>query len=650
MLHRRVAIATLLCALLTAGAGCPSSEEAPPADPPEAASPAPEPGDPDVPPHARPDLTDALRADRDAPRNPADAGGRAWIEGDASATAQTPGRWTVIYEAGPLGVAEGGAVYLMTSPFWGWSTPQTFDSDLHGYTEVTTSAEGLTLEAAAVDAQLLQVRIAGRALAPGERIRFVFGASETLAGPDRFAERDERFWVAVDGDGDGVRRLLDDSPRIDVAPGPPARLILTLQSTARPGEPARLVAAVLDVSSSAAHFDGEVTLDALPEGLAGPTRIALRDGAGEVSLAVQARGVYRLAGRSGDLEAVSNPLVVDGAAPLLWADLHGHSQLSDGTATPEDYFRYARDVAALDVVALTDHDHWGVRFLDERPELWETIRSQVRRFHAPGRFVALLGYEWTSWIHGHRHVLYFGDEGSIHSSLDEATDDPRELWAALSGQQALTFAHHSAGGPIPTNWAIPPDPAFEPVTEVVSVHGSSEALDAPGSIYSPIPGNFVRDVLNRGLRLGFVGSGDSHDGHPGLTHLESASGGLAAILSPERTRDGVLAALRARHSYATNGPRIVLRARLAGYPMGSVVPHAALRDGARLQVAVFAPGELRRVELVRSGALGVLWEQEGQRDVSFEVTLDDLAPGEYLYLRVEQLGGGAAWSSPFFVE
>ena len=33
--------------------------------------------------------------------------------------------------------------------------------------------------------------------------------------------------------------------------------------------------------------------------------------------------------------------------------------LSDGTGTPEDYFAYARDVAALDVIALTDHDHWG---------------------------------------------------------------------------------------------------------------------------------------------------------------------------------------------------------------------------------------------------------------------------------------------------
>ena len=112
-------------------------------------------------------------------------------------------------------------------------------------------------------------------------------------------------------------------------------------------------------------------------------------------------------------------------------DLHGHSNLSDGTGTPEDYFRYARDVAGLDVAALTDHDHWGMPFLDEQPRaLARDPRRDATRFHAPGRFVTLLGYEWTSWLHGHRHVLYFDDDGACSSSLDPATDDPRR---ALGG-------------------------------------------------------------------------------------------------------------------------------------------------------------------------------------------------------------------------
>ncbi|NIV46904.1 MAG: DUF3604 domain-containing protein, partial [Gammaproteobacteria bacterium] len=317
---------------------------------------------------------------------------------------------------------------------------------------------------------------------------------------------------------------------------------------------------------------------------------------------VRKPGVARLIAEGPDgLETVSNPLVASAEGPrVLWADLHGHSGLSDGTGTPEDYFLYARDVAGLDVAALTDHDHWGMLPLEDHPELWEEIRRETQRFHEPGRFVTLLGYEWTSWIHGHRHVLYFGDEGAVYSSVDPRFEDPLQLWAALEGQPALTFAHHSAGGPIPTNWEIPPDPRFEPVTEIVSVHGSSEALDSPALIYDPVPGNFVRDALDRGYRLGFVGSGDGHDGHPGLSQLASPTGGLAAILSEERTREGVLAALRERRVYATNGARILLRMALGAHRMGSSID---VPDGETLSeelfVRIVAAAPLSRVELIR---------------------------------------------------
>ena len=87
----------------------------------------------------RHDMVESLRADLVAERHPSDGGGRAWIEpaGDAPppATASTPGRWVIHYEAGPEGIAEGGMIFLQVSPFWGWSTPQTDHPTRSGYTE-----------------------------------------------------------------------------------------------------------------------------------------------------------------------------------------------------------------------------------------------------------------------------------------------------------------------------------------------------------------------------------------------------------------------------------------------------------------------------------------------------------------------------------
>ena len=293
----------------------------------------------------------------------------------------------------------------------------------------------------------------------------------------------------------------------------------------------------------------------------------------EVPLRAGGEGIVRLRvtfdGVDPPLETRVAPIRVTRTLPRVrWADLHGHSGLSDGTGTPDDWYRYAREVAGLDVAALTDHDHFGVRFLDEENGLWEELVATAARHHDPGAFVTLPAFEWTSWIHGHRHVLHFADTGPLLSSLDEATERPDQLWDALRGLPAITLAHHSSGDPIPTNWSFAPDPVLEPVTEIASVHGSSEAADGPQAVRGSRPGRYVRDQLNGGVQLGFVASGDGHDGHPGLAHRSPVygalgarrigTGGLAGLECEELDRASVLEALRARRTYATNGPRILL--------------------------------------------------------------------------------------------
>ena len=606
-------------------------------------------------PNAQPEIVQTLREDLGRARHPSDGSGRAWLDAvPGHVGVGGSGMWTLVYEAGPEGIAVGGMLFLQVSPFWGWSTPQVQAEDAPGYTAVSTEAEDVVLEPETLGQQLLGIRVAGRSLAPGEQVRIAYGAGLQGARADRYAERESRFWVSVDGDGDGVRQLLPDSPVVEVGPGPPARMVLTIPSVARPGEVLPLTLAVLDAVGNAwPAIAGEFAL-ATTGGASLPAAVALSPedrgrvvvevtAAAEGTVSIEAHGPSILTG-------AANPLVVSPTLPrIYWGDLHGHSGLSDGTGTPEDYYRYARDIAALDVAALTDHDHWGMEPLSESPELWERVRAQTQAFHEAGRFVTLLGYEWTSWLHGHRHVLYFTDEGQVLSSVDPAFESPLQLWDALRGQPALTVAHHTAGGPIATNWEIPPDPELEPVTEVSSVHGSSEAPDSPRVIYQPVDGHFARDALDRGYRLGFVGSGDGHDGHPGLSHLASPSGGLVAILADELTREGVLEALRARRVYATNGPRIVLHVTLDGAAMGSSVEGGDSQPRV-LEVTAVAPDVLERVDLVRSGRIVQTFAGTGSRELRLTQPIPELEGGEYLYVRAVQADGGAAWSSPFFVD
>ena len=649
----------------------------------------------------RVEIVEELRADLSRPRAAADGGGTASVEEiSGPAVAGRPGTWRIVYRAGPLGVAVGGAVYLQVSPFWGWSTPQTEREAALGYTTIATDAGGVDLSAETLDQQLLAIHVRGRALGEGELIEITYGAGPAGALADRYAERDSRFWVAVDGDGDGVRELISESPAVDVLPGPASRLLLHLPSTARPGESVDLVAALVDAAANGwPEFRGTLELR-LPAGVGlddgrdrpagdGATRkvvsLALTEedcGRLVVPLRLSADfgGVVRVEGRAdggsagAGFEAESTPLLVSPAGRrILWADLQNHSGLSDGSGMPADLLRYAREIAALDAAAVTDHDHWGMRFMDREPAIWRRTLDAVDRLHDSGRFVALAGYEWTNWVEGHRHVVFFeptteAAAGLLLSSIDESYDEAHELWAGLGGVRALTFAHHSAGDPIATDWSQEPPPGLEPVTEIVSVHGSSESADSPGVVVrGAVEGNYGRDALDRGYRLGFVGSSDGHDGHPGLGHLASPSGGVAAILADDATREGMYEALRARRTYATNGPRIVVRASYAGWPIGAGIPAAAAAAGevgpivgvpeGTLVVRAVAPAEIARIDVIsRQSATGVgavageALCPERERECSLTVTLPAFRSGGYLYLRVVQTDGGAAWTSPFFFE
>jgi hypothetical protein len=81
--------------------------------------------------------------------------------------------------------------------------------------------------------------------------------------------------------------------------------------------------------------------------------------------------------------------------------------------------------------------------------------------------------------------------------------------------------------------------------------------------------------------------------------------------------------------------------------MGASLPAGA--DKA-LVVRVASPEPLEAVELVTAAGVVAATPGDGQRSLGFESRAPEVAPGSWLYVRVRQRDGGAAWSSPFFFE
>ena len=85
-----------------------------------------------------------------------------------------------------------------------------------------------------------------------------------------------------------------------------------------------------------------------------------------------------------------------GQYSLYWGDVHGHTSISDGKGSLDDYFTHARDVAKLDFVVVTDHDFGNAAPWKMPKETWTLTQDKADQYTVNGKFVAIAGYEWTS--------------------------------------------------------------------------------------------------------------------------------------------------------------------------------------------------------------------------------------------------------------
>ena len=370
-------------------------------------------------------------------------------------------------------------------------------------------------------------------------------------------------------------------------------------------------------------------------------------------------GIHRIEveDTSNRLTAICNPIRVLPEAPEMdvqWGYIHGHTELSDGAGTLDNYFTYMRDTCGLDFGALGDHDH----AYETSEEMWRMAQKATARYHEPGRFVTFLGYEWAKWRRngdGDRNVYYLEDNRPMYRSDDGHYPNPPALFEALKNETAIVIPHHPAEIGNHCDYKDH-DPEADRLIEIYSVWGNSERSVNDGNPYpvrfpqrtpeSPVdageaPAGFVQRALELGWRVGFTGGGDDHSGHPGDDRGKlqpwSYKGGLLGVHAPERTREAIWDALWNRHCYATTGARIIVEFSVSGAPMGSELslgerPELAKQRTIRATVHGAAP--IERIEVVRNNEDVHVHEGSGMDEAlewADDESFDDIAlpPAQY---------------------
>ncbi|NLF40678.1 hypothetical protein GX586_14635 [bacterium] len=400
--------------------------------------------------------------------------------------------------------------------------------------------------------------------------------------------------------------------------------------------------------------------------------------------------------KDGDPRIVSNPAWVFDTPPyrLFWGDLHVHTSFSNCSGwrclDPEWCYRYAREVSCLDFVAPADH----LRGIAADAKRWPRLQHLARQYNDPGRFVSFLAFESS-------HAQGCGGDNNVYYLDDDAPyfwlerDDMhgiapavplQELWKQLdaNGRPYFTVPHHTGRAGKFRSWDENCySPAREPLFEIYSSWGSSEMR---WSRYPMSGGNndapsYFTDALKAGTRFGVIASSDDHATLPGSVHqfrIEPfrvptmqghAHKGLAAIRAPELARAALFNAMRQRNTYATTHARSLVDLRIGDAGMGGeIAADASLRRRRTIRVqCTIADANTCRVVLMRNGEELAVQSLRGPQVASAinEVVFDDDVPLERVALkdapfhpapfavyhaRIEDQNGGAAWTSPVWID
>ena len=472
---------------------------------------------------------------------------------------------TLIYTAGTFGIDDTGMVKISWRTTSDMSKPE-FDKPHEANFTTVEASNGARLEVrfdrlnVRPYANTLLIRVGRGYLRAGDTLTIRLGDRRQGSPGFRLqtnVEANVELRTSVDAFATYEFCELPLQPNFDLVPGPATSWKAILPSLAVAGEPFRLAIVAEDKwgnPTTDAERAFELASSHPLQGL--PQRIEVKRG--DAPCVIE----NLVSGSEGDVElrllsdgeevARANPLRVVGQTRLrrYWGDLHGQSGETIGMGTADNYFRFARDLAFIDIVG-----HQGNDF-QITDAFWKELNRLTTEYDRPGEFVCLPGYEWSgnTGMGGDRNIFYRREGRPIRRSSHilvqgqtstEAIYTADRLFRELEGEDAIVIAH--VGGRY-ADVKFAHDGRLERAVEVHSTWGTFEWI--------------LHDAFDKGYRVGVVCHSDDHKGRPGATRPGASSfgaiGGLTCYFMPELTRDAVFDALHRRRHYGTSGVRMFM--------------------------------------------------------------------------------------------
>ena len=506
------------------------------------------------------------------------------------------GSWHEIlldYEVGSSGLADGAWIKATFKFYSDWALFQTTDPKAANFVSAEYQAGPLMPGQTPASVQSMSCRfdqkgherpfqkaiivdIVDGYLNPGDHILIRLGDMR-FGGPgtrvQTFVEKDFRFRCYIDPVGTSRFAEIPGDIVMQIVPGSPRRLILVGPRLIRPGVELPLrIHAQDDWGNTSLDAPGDVSIKATLDGSTVYTATLALAHPGWAAVLIEDLPV----GEEGELAITASiadrPIIpaatfyvtIDSSAPAprtYYADLHVHSEDTVGNNDTEYNLSYGRDIAGLDILGYTAND------FQITEAKWDKAVGVIRAFNEGGRYVVFPGIEWcgNTCAGGDHNVIF------LHDRKPKFPYDPNgKLVRSFEWNEDMKGAQLRPGiWPIDELFAVfekeAEDHLFIPHVggrraNLAWHHPLLDRLVEVGSAWGHFPW-ILHDHIQRGYKVGASAAADEHRGRPGGGAPGAAvfgvKGGLTGVICDHLDREPVGAALRARHTWATTGERLV---------------------------------------------------------------------------------------------
>ncbi len=500
-----------------------------------------------------------------APINPNDLGSISLSpEGDFEAGSfQT---FELIYTAGKFGIDDSGSIRICFRFASDQSKPQFEDPKNFNYTSIKASNNAVLNYRFDPKGNVrpwdktLYIKVVKGFLKEGDQIKILFG-DKSKGSPgmrlQTFCEDTYEFHTLVDPIATFCYQPMLKQPVIKIIPGKPIRYVAFAPTLRDCNEKFTINFKGEDKWGNPSNqCDKTFFLKSTVQIKNMPTEITIKPGSffiqiTDLSVENECEFSVEFCNQGGDILFLTNTIKIQKSPSLkhYWGDLHGQSEETIGTGTAEQYFRFARDYAFLDVTA-----HQGNDFQMTK-EFWKKLNELSKKYTVNNKFIIIPGYEWSgnTALGGDRNV-FFPEEGrtirrsshamiSDHSDIENDCHNVSDLFKSFEKHKEFDVIGYAHCGGRYADINLAHDSRFEKSMEIHSSWGTFEWL--------------VQDAFKLGLRTGIVANSDGHKGRPGASYPGAsqfgAIGGLTCFLSKSLERKEILDSIRKRHHYATTG-------------------------------------------------------------------------------------------------